>query len=293
MNKSINLVNEQDFQEAIASVGKCVCITNAGAACSKSGAWRVVVEYRTITAYARGCVPMQSDGAQFSLALIPVCPVHKKTLACGNAVKIQTLTDKDGVYFHNNKEDNEMELPFHNLDTAGLSDYMHMWEHVRLFTKVETNALIDHFMAPEGLSVEFYGRRVNDVDLMEALSEWQKDTAHPDHPENEVDAYDLEHSMEVALKKLEGQPFSNRVFPHGGYLLIEKCGHDHCQFMHLEAWHECANMRCCENPNCDHYTVWLCEQHKPNPRYVKCGACKGYHPTAADVKACYEVKRQG
>lgn len=76
--------------------------------------------------------------------------------------------------------------------------------------------------------------------------------------------YNQEHSFEVALAELEGQPYTTYAMSVEGNFLIEVCSHEDCQGSHSEIFWEIRGQMCCGESDCKHYTAILCLHHIPN-----------------------------
>lgn len=117
--------------------------------------------------------------------------------------------------------------------------------------------------------------------------------------------YDTEYSLENALVKMDGAPYTIHSGKYGN-VLIENCGHSYCIDVYNENMYEVQNDVCCgENP-CNHYFVMTCTMRMPKEeekkeektmtateieyqmdQMVLCGNCKNYHHTVDEVRDCY------
>jgi len=105
---------------------------------------------------------------------------------------------------------------------------------------------------------------------------------------NEEDAMKNTPGYQEALNLLEGNPFTTWVTPVSGNYMIETCDHDFCNEATHEAGAEVNMLKeiCCGESPCDHWNVWLCDQHTNK----KEGVMNKYNWTNTQCDWCEENK---
>lgn len=56
-----------------------------------------------------------------------------------------------------------------------MGTYLKMWDHIRTLNETEVDEWVEKLTPALGITVDFFGRDVVDIDLLEGLREVQKD----------------------------------------------------------------------------------------------------------------------